>query len=147
MILGNSSSTTYCLRTPSSLLLLLAKLTGSTGSFPLLVPTIRAENAPAASAWTEPAESAEGASAELVEGASAEHAEGVCADPVESMSTEPAEGVAMKNARAEPAKPAEMRPEPPEEEWAAMRGLISINLVRYRGLGNRELLPDLPLDL
>ena len=96
---------------------------------------------------TEPAESAEGASAEPVEGASAESAEGACTVPVKSVSTEPAEGVPMKNTRAEPTEPAEMRPEPAEEEWAAMRGLTSINLVRYRGLGNRELFPDLPLDL
>src|ERR1700712_3487814 len=67
LILGNSSATTYCLRTPSSLLLLLAKLTGSTGSFPLLARTEHAENAslaenaplaePKENAAAEPAES------------------------------------------------------------------------------------------
>jgi len=42
----NSSATTYYLRTPSSLLLL-ARLTGLTGSFPLLVCAVHFENASA----------------------------------------------------------------------------------------------------
>ena len=95
-------------RTPSSLLLLLAKLTGSTGSFPLLARAEPAENAsltePAEGVYADPAENAS-----LVENA-----------PVEAAETAPTE--ASEIAPAEPAVPAETHPETAEEEWAAVRG-------------------------
>ena len=117
MILGNNSATTYCLCTPSSLLLL-AKLTGSTGSFPLLVCTSLTE--PAEGAHAEPNENAslvKSSPTEPARNAPAEPAENAPAEPAENAPAEPSEIVS-----AEPAEDDETRAEPAEEEWAAVRG-------------------------
>lgn len=74
LILGNSSAATYCLRTPSNLLLLLAKA-GSTGKFPLFARAEGAEDAESEGARAEDAEDTES------EGARAEDAEDGGAEP------------------------------------------------------------------
>jgi len=113
----------YCLRTPSSLLLLLAKLTGSTRSFPLLARAEPAENASLA----EPAEGARAApteNASLAESSSAETNKNasVAAEFNENAPAEPAEGVPAEPSEIAPAENAETRAEAAEEEWAAVRG-------------------------
>ena len=59
-----------------------------------------------------------------------------------SLVTEPAE-----NAPTEPAELTEPRAEAAEKEWVAGGDISRFNKAATRGQGNRELLPDLPLDL